>query len=63
MYIVQAVCMFAALNGALDVLQYARDNDCPWDERTCSFAAEGGHLEVLEWARSQGNIDGHLDCA
>ena len=29
------------------VLQWARENGCPWDEDTCSFAAEGGHLEVL----------------
>jgi hypothetical protein len=36
------------------VLQWARENDCPWDERTCWAAAEGGHLETLKWARENG---------
>ena len=39
----------------LDVLKWARERDCPWDEGTCEAAAEGGHLEVLRWARE-------LDC-
>jgi hypothetical protein len=33
-----------ALAGWLSVLQWARDNGCPWDEDTCAYAAEGGHL-------------------
>ena len=37
--------------GHLEVLQWARENGCKWDERTCSAAAEGGHLLVLQWAR------------
>ena len=36
------------------MLKWARENGCPWDERTCMFAAEGGHLEVLKWARENG---------
>jgi hypothetical protein len=36
------------------VLKWARENGCPWDERTCANAAEGGHLEVLKWARANG---------
>ena len=45
------VCQWAAWGGHLEVLQWARQNDCPWDEGTCSYAAKGGHLEVLQWAR------------
>ena len=35
----------------MDVLQWARDNGCPWDEKTCAAAASTGHLDVLRWAR------------
>ena len=48
------VCTYAAACGHLEVLQWARANGCPWDEKTCSSAARGGHLEVLEWARANG---------
>ena len=44
-------CAFAAWGGHLDVLKWARENDCPWDVWTCEKAARGGHLEVLKWAR------------
>ena len=27
------LCTYAALNGHLEVLQWARENGCPWDER------------------------------
>ena len=40
--------------GHLEVLQWARANGCPWDQRTCAYAATGGHLEVLQWARANG---------
>ena len=40
--------------GHLEVLQWARANGAPWDERTCRDAAVGGHLEVLQWARANG---------
>ena len=46
--------MFAARGGHLEVLQWARQNGCPWDEYTCVYAAMGGHLEVLKWARANG---------
>ena len=32
------------LLGVLEVLQWVRPNDCPWDEDTCTYAAAGGHL-------------------
>ena len=47
-------CSRAAEEGHLEVLQWARSEGCPWDNRTCSEAAGGGRLAVLQWARSQG---------
>jgi hypothetical protein len=47
-------CTFAALNGHLEMLLWARENGCPWNDNTCWGAAEGGHLEVLQWARANG---------
>ena len=47
-------CMYAAIGGQLEMLQWARQNGCPWDEHTCACAAKGGHLEVLQWARENG---------
>jgi hypothetical protein len=48
------VCSGAAAGGHLEVLKWARDNGCPWDEETCSEAVESGHLEILKYLRSQG---------
>ena len=48
------VCKNAAEGGHLETLQWARENDCPWDEWTCVHAAEGGHFEILKWARANG---------
>jgi len=45
---------FAAGNGHLEVLKYARSNGCPWNEEVCSYAACNGHLEILKWAKSEG---------
>ena len=36
------------------MLQWARENGCPWDLLTCMTAATGGQLEVLKWARQNG---------
>ena len=48
-------CAGAALEGHLEILQWARAQNppCPWDELTCAWAAEGGHLGALQWARAQ----------
>ena len=35
--------------GHLEVLQWARENECPWDE-TRARRRRGGHLEVPQWA-------------
>ena len=50
----KVLCEDAARGGHLDVLKWARENDCPWDEETCANAAGGGHLDVLKWARENG---------
>ena len=47
-------CSNAAALGELKLLQWARANGAPWNERTCAYAARGGHLEVLQWARANG---------
>ena len=44
----------AAFDGHLDVLKWARENDCKWDSWTCTYAAGNGHLDVLKWARENG---------
>ena len=36
------------------LLQWARENGCPWDAISCAAAARGGHLETLQWARANG---------
>ena len=58
-----STCTCAALGGHLEVLQWARENDCRWDEKTCACAALGGHLEVLKWARANGCPWNLLTCA
>jgi hypothetical protein len=44
----------AASDGQLDMLQWARQQRCPWDMRACSAAASRGHVVVLRWLREQG---------
>lgn len=48
------ICYMAAQLGRLDVLQFARTKNCPWNVGTCEAAARNGHLEVLQWARANG---------
>jgi len=48
------VCTCAAKIGCLPVLQWARDNNFPWNADTCADAAEGWHLETLKWAHDNG---------
>lgn len=47
-------CSYAALNGHLEVLKWARENGCPWDKNACLFEALSGNPEVLKWARENG---------
>lgn len=44
------VCTNAAYYGHLEVLQWARKRQFPWNASVVEAAAENGHLEVLEWA-------------
>eukprot|EP00611_Tribonema_gayanum_P028733 TRINITY_DN7481_c0_g1_i1.p2 TRINITY_DN7481_c0_g1~~TRINITY_DN7481_c0_g1_i1.p2 ORF type:complete len:266 (-),score=11.40 TRINITY_DN7481_c0_g1_i1:174-971(-) len=44
----------AASRGDLPMLQWLRQNNCPWESSTCASAAIGGHLNVLQWARDNG---------
>jgi hypothetical protein len=36
------------------LLSWAKDNGCPWDDRTCEAAFAGGQADVLAWALEQG---------
>ena len=38
-------CAWAAEGGLLEVLKWARENDCPLDEWTRLFATEMGYVE------------------
>lgn len=44
----------AARDGNLTMLQWLRENQCPWDVNTCAEAARGGHLAVMQWAAANG---------
>ena len=46
----------------MDVLKYAHEKGCPWDEWTCSYAACGGHLDVLKYAHENGCPWDRRDC-
>ena len=48
------LCGAAARSGQLEMLQWLRANDCPWDIETCTSAAVHGHFEVLQWLRANG---------
>ena len=47
-------CNYAAENGYLDVVKWARENGSKWDLDVCTYAALNGHLDVLKWARENG---------
>ena len=47
------VVAHAAKGGNLEVLQWARANGCPWDERTRRVARG----DILEWAVANGVPD------
>jgi hypothetical protein len=42
------------LDGHLEVLKWAKENGCPWNENVCNNAAKNGHLEILKWAIENG---------
>jgi hypothetical protein len=55
-------CNWAAENGRLDVLQWAREGGCSWNVYVCAFAAMGGHLHILQWLRKHGCPWNELTC-
>ena len=62
-----SVCASAAVGGHLEVLIWARDQGCLWEEDIeekqgldcCCLAAGNGHLEVLQWLRAPGGVAEH----
>ena len=38
----------------MEVLKWARERSCPWDETTCEYAADNDELGVLRWAIEHG---------
>jgi hypothetical protein len=38
----------------LEMLQWAREHHCPWDQDTCQTAADYGNMELLRWAIEHG---------
>ena len=61
--VAQAAGAAAAMGGHLEVLQWARENGCPWNKQTCHNAAKCGHLEVLQWARANDCQCDRFTCA
>ena len=41
----------ASKGGHLECLRYARENGCPWDEKTCEEAAKAGDLQEIKRLR------------
>ena len=49
-----SLCSNAASGGHLQLLQLAREYDCPWDEHTFHCAARSGNFQMIKWARING---------
>jgi hypothetical protein len=48
------ICLWAAEQGHLQLLQWAIASGCPWNYEIFEKAAGHGHLEILKWARANG---------
>ena len=70
--ILDGISWHCAKNGHLELLKWARDNNCPYDVWVCAGAAMNGHLEVLKylhengyewdaWACTRAAKNGHLE--
>src|SRR5271169_1240038 len=59
----QLRCENIASEGLLEVLKWARQNGCEWNNLTCAGAALNGHLEVLKWAHQNGCEWNSLTCS
>jgi hypothetical protein len=49
---VDRTCDAIASTGRLDILKWALDMDCPWDESCANICASGGHMEMFHWIMS-----------
>ena len=47
-------CTRAVGGGHLEVLEWARENKCPWDCNVLRRAEARGHDRVAAWARNNG---------
>ena len=45
----KGACVLAARAGHLHIIQWAREDGCPWNLSTSLAAAEAGHLHILQW--------------
>ena len=50
----KAICFYAAKYGRLEILEWARELNCPWDWRICWIAALHEHFKLLVWAYENG---------
>ena len=48
------LCCLTAKAGHLKMLQWLKDEGCPWDFKTCASAAREGHYKLLKWAVQAG---------
>jgi hypothetical protein len=49
-----STCAAAAAGEHVEVLQWLRANDCPWNFNIIQSAARGVHVPVLEWLAVNG---------
>jgi hypothetical protein len=42
-------CRYAAWNGHLHILKWARENGCPWREQQIVGMVRDRYPEILEW--------------
>ena len=43
-------CAQMALNGNVELLQFLRGKECPWDSWTCHYAAKNRHIEFFKYS-------------
>ena len=52
----QQLAHYAAREGLLSLLKWARKQQCHWDVWVLRGAAQAGHLEILKWAKKKNGI-------
>jgi hypothetical protein len=48
------ICYYASKNNNLELLKYARENNCSWDSHTTNNALKNNNLEMLKYAVDNG---------